>query len=51
MATNEGEDEAPLRWRELMKLWLESDTLKFAGIVVVLATLWAGQQLAYAPLH
>ncbi len=51
MATNEGEDEAPpLRWRELMTLWLESDTLKFFGIVVVLATLWAGRDLINA-LH
>ncbi len=51
MATDEGEDEAPLRWREMVKLWLENDTLKFAGIVIGLAALWAGRQFAYLPLH
>lgn len=51
MAADKGEDERPLRWRELLTIWLANDTVKFLGIVVVLATLWAGRDTAYMPLH
>ncbi len=51
MAADEGENESPLSWRELIAIWLENDTVKFAGIVIVLATMWVGREFAYLPLH